>query len=513
MENRLLTYCQERIKKTWKIAFISAVVIFLLTHLYKITNTLPNHDSFYNVYFDQNMTISGRWFLQYVCGISSYFDLDWVIGVLCAIWIGVVAVAVTELFMIENPFVICLCSALLATCPPTTETMFFGFTADGYFLGFAMAAVSACLTCRRGKWQSYIAGGILLCLCCAIYQAYVSFAAMLCICWLVLELIEGHFDAKAAWNWIMRHVLIYAASMVGYFVAWKLILLVSGISATNYQGIDSVGQFSAAKIISGAVASVSNLFFFFLEWNILEHPVTLYGGLNCLFFLSFLIILIISIIKSGIYRRPHAFILLAIALAVSIPVISMWGFFSASVVYRPMMLHSAVVYYILVILLFDRWTGVKLSTCFGLGMCILVFNFVIMANISYNYLNDCNERTYYDGLQMMEIIEDAQNQYGDAIEQIAFVGSRRLDVDLQTDKPSDHIHMLSVLLEKSLMFDHEHIYSYLSDIFDLDIPRFQDSLLVRLEENHSVQALSQWPHDNCWTVVDNILVINLGDIS
>lgn len=71
----LLEYYKNNIKKTWKIAFFSTVFVFLLVHLFKITNTLPNHDSYYNIYTDQNMTGSGRWFLQYVCGISSFLIL------------------------------------------------------------------------------------------------------------------------------------------------------------------------------------------------------------------------------------------------------------------------------------------------------------------------------------------------------------------------------------------------------------------------------------------------------
>ena len=76
---QLLNYYKNNIKRTWKIAFFSAFVLFLLVHLYKITNTLPNHDSYFNVYTNQDMTRSGRWFLRFACGISSYYDLDWVI--------------------------------------------------------------------------------------------------------------------------------------------------------------------------------------------------------------------------------------------------------------------------------------------------------------------------------------------------------------------------------------------------------------------------------------------------
>ena len=38
--------------KNVKMAFLSTTIIGLLIHIYKFTNTLPNHDSVYNYYSD-----------------------------------------------------------------------------------------------------------------------------------------------------------------------------------------------------------------------------------------------------------------------------------------------------------------------------------------------------------------------------------------------------------------------------------------------------------------------------
>ena len=85
MGENLIAFYKEKVKREWKIAFLAAFLGCLLVHIFKFTNTLPNHDSLYNVYADQNVTGSGRWFLQYACGISSYFDLPWMNGLLCAV--------------------------------------------------------------------------------------------------------------------------------------------------------------------------------------------------------------------------------------------------------------------------------------------------------------------------------------------------------------------------------------------------------------------------------------------
>lgn len=58
MGESFITLYREKVKRSWKTAFYGTFLACLLIHIYKFTNTLPNHDSFYSVYFDQDMTIS-----------------------------------------------------------------------------------------------------------------------------------------------------------------------------------------------------------------------------------------------------------------------------------------------------------------------------------------------------------------------------------------------------------------------------------------------------------------------
>ena len=75
MGESILTFYRSRVKKNWKIAFYAVLVIGLMTHLYKFTNTLLNHDALFHTYTPQNAIGSGRWFLTVACGLSSFFDL------------------------------------------------------------------------------------------------------------------------------------------------------------------------------------------------------------------------------------------------------------------------------------------------------------------------------------------------------------------------------------------------------------------------------------------------------
>ena len=73
---------KENAKAEWKIAFLTTFIVGILVHFPIMLSDIPNHDGLASMYFDQNMITSGRWFLTVACGISSYFTLPWLIGML-----------------------------------------------------------------------------------------------------------------------------------------------------------------------------------------------------------------------------------------------------------------------------------------------------------------------------------------------------------------------------------------------------------------------------------------------
>lgn len=508
MGGELIAFYRDRVKKNWKQAFVVTFVACLLIHIYKFTNTLPNHDSMYNDYSSQDITGSGRWFLQYACGISSYFDLPWINGLLCAVYLGAAAAVIVEIFQITNPVVIALSGMILAASPCTTETLFFGYTADGYLLGLLLSALSALLSCAGKGWKQNLISGICLCLSLAIYQAYVSFAAVLCVCYLICRILNGEETVKSVCKWVSRHILLYGAAMAAYYLIWKLLLAAKGMQAVEYQGISAVGHITVATIVNGAINSVRNLALFFLEWNILEHPVSAYSVLNIAFLIGFGFVLIKALIRSKVIRKPMMLMMVLICLAACVPIISIWNFTSDSVIYRPMMMHSVCVLYIFALVLFEKWVGTRASTWFGLLTAVIVFNFALMANIAYSYLDKCYQKSYYMGMELMGQIQ----QYED-IHQIAFIGHRGESVSLTEESHIDSIHIFSGMLEEDLLYDHSHAYLYLKNTFGMEIPEAPPTVIWEIESRTEAEAMESWPADSAVKVFDDILVIKLGEIS
>lgn len=510
MGSEFVRLYRENIKREWKIAFFSTFVGFLIIHIYKLTNNLPNHDTLSSFYSPQDMTVSGRWFLQYACGISSYFDLPWLNGLLSAFYLGITVIFVVEVLDIQNPIVIALSGLILAASPSTTETLLFEFTADGYFLGMLLSAFAAWLSCKGTQLWHWCAAGACLCISCAIYQSYVPFAGVLCVLYLVLRLVKEEISVGASWRWIGKHVLLYGIALVSYYGIWKLILSFTERSATNYQGISEVGKIGLSTLLGGSVKSIKNLLIYFLEWNILENPITLYAVLNIVFLIALVVILVVVLVKAKIYCQPVRLLMILLCIGASVPMISLWSFVSETVQYHPMMLHSICLFYIFALILFDKWVDTRISTLFGLFLVVVVFNFAVMANISYFYLDKCSERTEYMGYRMMSQIEDFQ--YDDQeITGIAFIGSRAADVCISDTTPGSSIHLLSAQIESDFLYDHAHAYDWLQEKYGLDIPSASAAQRADLQTHEAVQKMGTWPEKSSIAVFDGILVIKLAE--
>lgn len=397
MGSEILSFYQNRIKKTWKLAFYAAFLLGLLTHLYKFCNVLPNSDAMYNFYSSQNMVSSGRWFLSIACGFSSYFDLPWVNGILSLCFMGLAAAMVAEVFRMENPVLIVLTSGMLVTFPSITVTMAYEFTADGYMLAMALAAASVCLS-RIGQidklhWRRLMLSSVCLCLVTGIYQAYVSFAFILAVCYFMYELLENRYENRQYWKWIGAQILIYTSALAAYYLIWKLCLYFQGAAASSYQGIDQMKLAGLSDLVNVIIKIGKNFLIFLLQWNVFKFGFTVYSFLNTLFLISFAVVLLVAAWKSGILKRKSHFLLLALC-CVSLPIgCYMWMFVSPEISYHEIMLQSISLLYILMAVLFERWMSRHYKTFALILLVAIEFNNFISANLYYRYMGLCFEKT------------------------------------------------------------------------------------------------------------------------
>lgn len=515
MGEGILQFYQTKLRKEYKIAFISTFIVAMLIHLYKFANTLPNHDSVYNYYSDQNVLGSGRWALSWACGISSYWDLPWINGLLSCVFIALTVVVIVALFKLKNPILIGLIGALLAASPATTETFFFLFTADGYMIAMFLATLAVYFSrIEETRKSRLFLSGVCICISCGIYQAYVSFALVLAVCYFINVLLQNIHEKNECLKWVLRQTLIYITALASYYVIWKLCMHFSGIVANDYQGISEVGKISIGLLINGAISAVKTTILYFLQWDVLESGFTLYSILSIIFCVVFVIGLVVAFVRTKVYKRKWASVLLALCLVAIIPFACIWHFASDSVGYRALMLQSLTLLFVLTAILYENWFGEKVKNIVAILLITIVFNNSLMANISYFYMNLCYERTYADGLEMIMEVHDLQDEY--EFDKIAVLGERLADEqwltnDLVSGAPVGKIHMLSGLLETNLMTNSEHLVPFLKVTFGLELQPVNQTDRNQMLDTDWGRAMNCWPAENSMTVVDDVLIIKLSD--
>lgn len=517
MGDGLIRYYQTKLKKEYKIAFFSTLVISLLIHLYKFTNTLPNYDSLYNYYSDQNILASGRWALSLACGISSFYDLPWVNGLLSCVYIALTVVVIVAIFKLKNPVLIGLTGALLAASPATTETFFFEFTADGYMLAMLLAALAVYFSRIDEKRVSrWILSGILICVSCGIYQAYVSFALILAVCYFMDDLFQNRHSKQESLKWVLRQAIIYIVALAAYYIIWKLCMRFTGTVANDYQGISSVGTFSLGLLLQGLPKTIESTLRYFLQWNVLEYGFTLYSVLSVIFLLSLAVGLVIACKKSKIFSRKWAVVLLALCLVAIIPFACIWHFVSREVAYRAIMLQSLTLLFVFAAVLYERWAKPHLKNIVAVLLLVIVFTNSLMANICYYYMHLCYEKTYAEAVEMLDDIHDMQDEYD--FDKIAIIGTLYREVwlddfDPETGAvlPAGEIHILSTLMKHSLFFDSDHITRFLEANFGFKMECLTQDERNELLSSEKCQAMECWPKKSSMAVIDGVLVIKLSE--
>lgn len=228
-----------KIKREWKLAFLAAAVTALLVHMPALLMDVPNHDGLDSMYFDQNMITSGRWFLMVACGFSSFYTIPWVIGLLGILFLSLAAAALTEALELKKPWVIVVCSGLLASFPALASTFAYVFTLDGYMLALLLAVLAVVLTKKYQK--GFLAGGVCLAFSLGIYQAYLPFAMILSV-FCILMLLAEDGTGKEKLKKILHYLYMGILGVVLYYGILQVLLRLQGKQLASYQGIDGMAQ-------------------------------------------------------------------------------------------------------------------------------------------------------------------------------------------------------------------------------------------------------------------------------
>lgn len=439
--SEILVYLKKNMKKEWKIAFISTFLIGVLLHAPMMIRDIPNHDGLDSMHFSQNMIISGRWFLSVACGISSYYTLPWLIGILAMIYLGLTCVFLVDFLEVEDTISVVLISGLLVSFPALASTFAYVFTMDGYMMAVLLAVLSVWLT--KNKRMGFVPGAVCLALSMAIYQAYLPIAVILSIYGVLMLAMEKGEVREKLLN-MLRYLYMGLLGCTGYYVVLQIMLKLQHAEIGNYQEGSSLGLLGGMSVLECVKNIYVDFFAFTFNGNVLMNNVfsaTALVGLGLVTFAT-----LIRLIAYTDWWKSPWFYVIAILLPISLPLATnIMLLILPGVTYHVLMRYQWIMFPILMIAFVTKnnkgLLGEKRREWLIVLCSIeLIWNFVVTDQIAYSNLQKKYEKTYAYCVRLLDRIEQTEGyQRGMPIAMIGVVGEEAYPETDITGKVTDNL--------------------------------------------------------------------------
>lgn len=510
MPEKLIGELRNHIQVQWKRCFWAAVIIGLLTHIYKITNWLPNWDSLVFRYDAQNMVALGRWFLPVASAPSSYYDLPWVTGVLSIIFHGLGAVCICKIFHVANPITAVLIGASVVSFPTVTSVLLYNYVADSYAFAFLLSCIAALLI--TDKKPKYVLAAVIIALSAGIYQAYITVTIMLLLGYLIIEILYKDIKIHTLLRTSVKYLFTGLCGMVLYYAVFILILKVTEIEILDYQGFSSTLSLSNLDILGSIYSIKKNFVQYFFD---VSNGINVFIVINGIILLAACVFYLHDIInnKCGVPK-----VLILAVCVILLPVgASALSFLNSSIDYHNLMKMGYFLFYLLFILQYEKRTSVSakydvLKSWFILGVTlVLIFNQIIIANVSYHKLTLAYEKSYGTLIRIadrMEQIEGAQD-----CERILVLGALENSEAYSSNFPPNMTGTTDgyILRKDDESVGQSVLCSALNDYCGKDYKFVRGKEKTRLLQEIDMDDLDNWPAKQSIAVINDVVVIKLSD--
>lgn len=507
---------RQKLKHEWKFAFVTAFTAGLLIHMYRLTNHLLTWDSVYNFHSSQNTIHLGRCFLTLTCGIGSYYDLQWINGLLSLLYLGLTCACLTGLFSLRTKTGIFLTSILTVSFPVVASTFAYMYTADGYFLAQLLFTLAVLLTVHYKK------GWIPAILCIALgygsYQAYISYAVMLILTWTLLQLIRNELSVRTILSYWRRFLLMGGLGTAFYLLCNKLLSAVWGITASDYNGIATMALPDAAGFLLAVKNCLIEFAYFF--FGPLDR-INLFKLLNVVLFLLLAGLFLWIIPRSALHKRPAALLLAVLCLFFMPFACTMIYFLTPEVRYYMLMYAGFCPLYLLPVLLSEfllspsplpgenesrKKQNLSLFfVWFSVGFTALTaFDFVLIDNISYLYMTKSNEMTMQLIARMTDRIEQTP---GFASATKLCVIGHFADYDtISLNLPP----AMAGIRDSYLISEQAHFAAAMDTYFGLSLANCSESEQQQIGDSKVFRAMECWPHPSSVRIEDDTIIIKIA---
>ena len=500
-------------EEQYKIPFMSGLVIGLITHMFMIVNKFPNGDSMTNFYFDQNMVTSGRWFLTVACGISSFYDLNFVNGFLAIIFIAISAVFVTRFFDVKKKTTMILVPAVMVTFPAVAATMSYMYTVDGYMLGLLFAIVAAYVS-KKYKF-GFFAGMVFLALSLGTYQAYVSVAILLCLFDIIFTVIDNE-DIYTLWNKGFKYLMMGIGGSALYYGILKLCLLVQHKELDTYQGINEMTHISLSSIPERIYAMYYDFAAFAFSGRIFVNNLLTMIIMSTIVAASVVAIFVLFV-KNKVYKRWYSWLILFLCIGLMpFGANTVLLLMSQTGEYHLVMRLQWEIFIVAIVIISERTITAfetvkdKLiipKTVSVVLVALLCYNFLLMDNIAYFNMQQQYEKSYAYCVRLLDRIEQTEG-YVQGMP-ICLVG----EISEKSYPPTELTYNITSKIRGTdgsfLFYRGEQYEEFIKNYLGATLNILEGDYVVDMYYSEEYSTMSSFPDKNSIKIVNGIMFIKL----
>lgn len=262
------------VRRTFVVSYLAAIV----AHLYVLTNKFFNYFEMGNIFthmpFSQEDSLGlGRWFMPVATNLLTYFSMPLVNGLVVFLMLALSAALIVDMLEIKSSAYGVLFGLIFVTFPGLASIMSYGVNCDLFSSALLLSVLSGYLfvrSLRQNKWvRGVILGAIPLSLSLACYQPYMSVTIGMLYMMLFMQVYRKRTDLKTFIPMVFKSVLMLAAGFILYYAILQIMLTVTGISLSDYHGVDSMTSFTPKGIAKGFVYSYLHFikYFFTTEYT------------------------------------------------------------------------------------------------------------------------------------------------------------------------------------------------------------------------------------------------------
>lgn len=504
-----------RLSPETKLAFLSTFISGFLCHLYIFTNSMYNNDDIRYLYVTFDKPELGRWLQTYAAGISSYFSLPVVNGILGLFWLSLASMVLVKIFDLKNRLFIVMTGALLAVFPSVATIYSYMFAADPFFLACLLSILAAYLVTRNGRKYAWIGGAALLCCSVGIYQAYLPFTLLLMLLYFMLMLLQpAKYDDKTVISAIPRYLIMLACGMGAYYVFMQLTLRLKHITLSDYQGIGESTFPGIGEIKGRILRTFTDFYEFFKPSQVLTFNRWMQAAaLICLLLLAVFFFTLYG--KNRVYKSWLRNVLLVLCI-ICIPICTnVIYLISDGVTYHMLMRHVWCLLFMAVLIFCESTapslhlnTAKLLEWGAALAALVIIWNYILLNNIAYFNMNFRYEKTYALCLKIVDRLEQ-QEDYDDD-RPIAFIGryskTYRMDASEELLDPMTGMKGPRVFMDSSRAF-----LPFMQNCLGEDITIATPEQEEAIRATEEFQSMPRFPHDGSIRIINDITVVKLNE--